>query len=631
MANAGQGLFAQSCARGARELKRQLAAILAADVVNYSGLMGEDADATLDALRKLRSDVLEPVIADHGGEVVKRMGDGWLVQFAAVSDAVASAIRIQERLIDHARIKLRIGIHIGDVTHDEEDIYGDGINIAARLQAIAAPGGIVISEFTRRSIDEKLAAAFVDIGIKKLKNIAQPIAAHGWGMIGRAETEPTPSDARQSIAVLPFTNMSGDPEQEYFSDGITEDIITDLSRIANLLTLARNSTFSYKGRSVPAQQISQELGTTFIVEGSVRKAGNRVRVTAQLIDGGSGGHVWAERYDRDLTDIFEVQDEIAKNIVDALKIAIAPDERRAIERIPTRNLAAYDCYLRGRQFLHEMTKEQLERGREMFLDAVALDPGFALALAGLANCDAVLYQHYSTDRRVVETAISNSRRALELDPDLAEAHAAMGHALSLLGDNANAEREFEAALALDPMLYEIYWYRGLAKITQGDFAAAAQLFSQASKVRGDDLQSKMMLMNAFLGLGRDADKRSAAKEAFAIASRRLELNPDDSRAAYIGAQALVHLDDRARALRWLNMAARIDSTDPRTTYNLACCYSTLGETEKALDFLELSIKGGRPIGMLEWARTDPDLEPVRAEPRFAALLTCWRERFQDAQ
>lgn len=598
--------------------------------MNYSGLMGEDAGATLDALRKLRGDVLEPVIAGQGGVVVKRMGDGWLVQFASVSDAVTSAIRIQERLIDEARLKLRIGIHIGDVTHDEEDIYGDGINIASRLQEIAEPGGIVISEFTRRSIDEKLAAAFVDSGSKQLKNISQPITTYGWGKAASAKPEPTPPAARQSIAVLPFVNMSGDPEQEYFSDGITEDIITDLARIANLLTLARNSTFSYKGRSVPARQISQELGTTFIVEGSVRKAGNRVRVTAQLIDGSSGGHVWAERYDRELTDIFEVQDEIAKNIVDALKVAIAPNERRAIERIPTRNLAAYDCYLRGRQFLHEMTKEQLERGREMFLDAVALDPEFALAFAGLANCDAVMYRFYSTDRGVVEAAISNSRRALELDPGLAEAHAAMGHALSLSGDDLDAEREFEAALDLDPMLYEIYWYRGLAKISWGDFEAAAQLFSQASKVRGDDLPSKMMLMTAFLGLGRDADKRSAAAEALAIASRRLELNPDDSRAAYIGAQALVHLDDRPRALRWLNMAARIDSTDPRTTYNLACCYASLGETETALDFLELSINGGRPIGMLEWAKTDPDLDAVRAEPRFDALLTYWRERAQDA-
>jgi len=443
------------------------------------------------------------------------------------------------------------------------------------------------------------------------------------------QTVPSPSTVlplpdKPSIAVLPFTNMSGDPEQEYFSDGITEDIITDLSRVSRLFVIARNSTFSYKGRAVKVQQISADLGARYLVEGSVRKAGNRVRVTVQLIDGSSGGHLWAERYDRDLTDVFEVQADISKSVVEALKVALAPSERRAIERIPTRNLQAYDRYLRGRQFLHEMTRDNLERAREMFADAVTLDPDYAIALTGLADCDAALYQFYSSDRGYVEAAIGNCRKALGLAPDLAEAHASMGFALWLGDDLAAADREFETAIALDPMLYEAYWYFGLQKCSQGDFQNAAILFAQASRVRGDDLQAKMMLMSVLQNVDRATDMQAAAQETIDIAVRRLKLNPDDSRAAYVGAYALIHIGDRSRALDWLNIAAQIDSDDSRTTYNIACAYSILGESKKALDFLALSIKGGRAVRLLEWAKIDPDFAPVRDDSRFDELMERWR-------
>jgi adenylate cyclase len=417
--------------------------------------------------------------------------------------------------------------------------------------------------------------------------------------------------------------MSGDSEQEYFSDGITEDIITDLSRVSGLFIVARNSVFTYKGKTVKVQRISEDLGVRYVLEGSVRKAGNRVRITAQLVDGTTGGHLWAERYDRDLTDIFEVQDDIAQNIVGALKVAIAPKEKRAIQKIPTTNLEAYQFYLRGRQFLHEMTRKNLELARQMFSKAIELDPGYVHAHAGLADCGSVLYLYYVPDPDVLNDVLAVSRKALELDPSLAEAHVSHGLALSLNGDDGGAKREFETAIRLDPMLYEAYWYFGLISLIRGLFEQAANLLAHASQVRSDDLQSTMMLMGSYQASGRHADARATAGRTLRMVERRLELNPEDSRAAYAGATALVYLGDRVRALEWANLSAEIESEDPRTNYNLACVYSLLGELDKAIDYLELSIRGGRSVKLIEWAELDPDLEPVRSQPRFQELLREW--------
>jgi TolB-like protein len=273
-------------------MERRLAAILAADVVGYSRLMGEDEVGTLGALRQFRSQLLAPVVDRYRGTVVKSMGDGWLVEFASIADAVACAIAVQEGLAEQQPIKLRIGVHLGDVTHEDEDIYGDGVNIAARLQEIAKPGAVVISDTTRRSIDAKLAADFVDLGSQELKNIVEPVAAFGWGMSSR-DSQPASSALpdKPSIAVLPFDNLSGDPEQEYFADGISEDIITTLGRRRWLRVIARNSTFVYKGQALDVRRIAEELGVKYILEGSIRRSGERIRITAELVDGEDGRQV----------------------------------------------------------------------------------------------------------------------------------------------------------------------------------------------------------------------------------------------------------------------------------------------------------------------------------------------------
>src|SRR5665213_3669994 len=345
---------------------RRLAAILAADVVGYSRMMGADEAGTLTSLKLHRETVFDPAVTEHKGRVVKLIGDGTLVEFGSVVDAVRCALSIQRAMKAGAQpdgqgIVLRIGINLGDVIIDGDDIYGDGVNVAARLEPLAAPGGVCVASIVNESVGSRIDVHFVDGGDVTVKNIDRPIRVWKWhpgsdpvaaqlapaaATAGKARPEPP------SIAVLPFNNMSGDPEQEYFSDGITEDIITDLSKVGGLIVIARNSSFTYKGRSVDIRNVGRELGVRSVLEGSIRRAGNRVRITAQLINAETGGHVWADRYDRDLTDIFEVQDEVTRQIVDALKVALTPTEKaRMSDDGGTANVEAHDCFLKGREIM----------------------------------------------------------------------------------------------------------------------------------------------------------------------------------------------------------------------------------------------------------------------------------------
>jgi adenylate cyclase len=366
---------------------RKLAAIISADVVGYSLLMGKDEANTLAALRQWRAKEFEPAISSSNGRVVKNMGDGWLVEFDSAGDAVTCAIQVQEKLSDHETLKLRIGLHIGDITHADGDIYGDGVNIAARLQEIAEPGAIVISDVTRRSIDGKLATVFSDLGQQELKNIAEPITAFGWGMTtAQAVASPLPLPDKPSIAVLPFENMSGDPEQEYFSDGITEDIITALSKFRWFFVTARNSTFTYKGTAIDIKQVGRELGVRYVLEGSVRKGGNRVRITAQLIEAETGNHIWAERYDRELDDIFELQDEITQTIAAAVEPELAGSERNRVLYRPTQNLQAYDLMHQGVARLLQLDHgpSRVLEAIDLLKQAIVIDPNFGAAYGRLA-------------------------------------------------------------------------------------------------------------------------------------------------------------------------------------------------------------------------------------------------------
>src|SRR6266550_5344219 len=443
-------------------MKRRLTAILAADVVGYSRLMGIDEAGTVTALKEMRTGFIDGKIAEHQGRVVKLTGDGILAEFPSVVSAVACAVELQrgirERNADvpqDRRIEFRIGVNLGDVIVEGADIYGDGVNVAARLESIAESGGIAISGSVRDHVGNRLKLAFEDRGQQQLKNIEKPIRVYRV-LLDQPMTADTISgkDERPSIAVLPFNNMSGDPEQEYFSDGITEDIITDLSNISGLFVVARNTAFTYKGKPIKVQKVAQELGVRFILEGSVRKAGSRVRVTGQLINGKDGGHVWAGRFDRDLTDIFAIQDEITRAIVDQLKVKLLPQEKKSIKQTPTDNVEAYTFYLRGRQFMERRSKAYYQLARQMFAKAAELDPLYARAYAGIADCDSFLFLHYHVDNVAIDDILATSAKALALDSDLAEAHASRGLALSLEKRYDEATEEFEQAIALDPHSFE---------------------------------------------------------------------------------------------------------------------------------------------------------------------------------
>jgi adenylate cyclase len=431
-------------------------------------------------------------------------------------------------------------------------------------------------------------------------------------------TAQPPSDARPSIAVLPFTNMSGDPEQEYFSDGITEDIITDLSKISGLFVIARNMTFAYKGTPVKIQQVSQDLNVKFVLEGSVRKAGSRVRVTAQLVEGSGEGHLWAERYDRDLTDIFAIQDEITHSIVDQLRVKLLTEERQAIEKVPTESLDAYAYYLRGRQFLHRHSKSYYPLAKRMFAKAVELDPLYARAYAGIADCDSFLFLHYNAEISL-DGILATSARALELDASLAEAHASRGVALSLRERYDEAMVQFERAIALDSNLFEAHYFCARAYFAQGKLDEAATHFERAAAINPDDYQALLVVQGVYRSLGREEEMKIAAREGVARAERALALHPGNSRPAYLGALGLAVLGEMDRARDWAERAIAIDPEDGLAKYNVACFYSVLGDPERAIDLL-LELLPNATHERKRWVKHDSDLDAIRGCPRYSQVL-----------
>src|SRR5438876_4151752 len=446
-------------------MERRLTSILAADVAGYSRLTSQNEAGTIAAFKTLRKELVDPKISEHHGRIVKLTGDGMLVEFPSVVSAVACAGDIQRgmrtrnaQINPDSRIEFRIGVNIGDVVVEGGDIFGDGVNVAARLEGIAPIGGIAVSQSVRDHVGKRLDLDFEDMGERRLKNIEAPIRVYSISVERPSgDVAASVGQERPSIAVLPFVNMSGDPEQEYFSDGITEDIITDLSKVSGLFVVARNTAFTYKGKHVDVQEVAKRFGVNFILEGSVRKAGARVRVTGQLINGKDNGHVWADRYDRDLTDIFAIQDEITHAIVEQLKVKLLPQEKKSIGQVPTENVEAYTYYLRGRDFLHRRSKHYLQLARRMFAKAVELDRNYARAYAGLADCDSYLYMTYHMNV-AMDGILATTEKALALDPKLAEAHASRGVALSAGQRYDEAKAEFEQAIALNSNLFEAHYF-----------------------------------------------------------------------------------------------------------------------------------------------------------------------------
>ena len=462
-------------------VQRRLAAVLAADVVGYSRLMGRDEAGTRAALKSHLSALIEPTIAERNGRVVKLMGDGLLAEFASVVEAVQAASDIQRGMAERnggqpsdRRIDFRVGINLGDVIVEGDDIHGNGVNVAARMEGLAEPGGICVSSTVFEHVGTAVDVEFDDLGLQEVKNIAKPVRSYRvrWRTTG-APTEETESPLdlpdKPSVAVLPFQNMSADPEQEYFSDGITEEIITALSRVRRFFVIARNSTFAYKGKSPDIRDVARELGVRYVVEGSVRKASNRVRLTAQLLDGPSGNHLWAERYDRDLADIFDLQDELTQTIVGAIEPELnkAEQERARLKR--PEKLDTWDKYQRGMSDLHKLTRESLANAEATLSGVTELAPWFAGAFAGLANVHYYkLVLGFSDDHQTTRrAALEVGRRAIELDREDADTHCAVGRAYltNRMFDDATAE--FREAIAINPSHALAHYSLGATYVFRG--------------------------------------------------------------------------------------------------------------------------------------------------------------------
>lgn len=433
---------------------RRLSAVLSADVVNYSGQMKADENRTLSELRILRRELFDPLVRDHRGDIVKKMGDGWIVEFNSVSDAVRCALDLQSQVSTQSSLKLRVGVHLGDVVFDEDDIFGDGINIASRLQEASNEEAVLISDVVHRSLDASLAEQFHRAGERQFKNAPTPVEVFHWSPPGSAPPRVAPPNHAKSllIGVLPFDNLSSDPDQEFFADGITEEIITTLSKLPNLLVVARNSTFVYKGRSVDVKQVGLEQGVDLVLEGSVRQSGSRVRITAQLIDAKSGMHIWADRYDRLIEDVFEVQDEIALRIATELQVELLAGEMARFRGSGTNNLDAWTAQLHAVQASRKITKEAQANARRFAQQAITLDPGYSAPHCTLGFVCTVEARHgFAEDRNAaLAEAYDCARRALEIDSYNPEAHAIAGFADAIDGKLESAIEKFNEALALNP-------------------------------------------------------------------------------------------------------------------------------------------------------------------------------------
>jgi adenylate cyclase len=454
-------------ATGQQRVERKLAAIVVADVVGYSRLMGADEDGTRSRLNAHRRELIEPKIAEHGGRIIKTTGDGFLIEFSSVLGAVRCAVEVQRGMVerntevpDEKRIEFRVGINLGDVIVEDGDIHGDGVNAAARLEAIAEPGGICVSASAIEQVRDKIDITFADLGEQHLKNISRPMRVYGVRLTPD-EAKASPALAlpdRPSIAVLPLVNLSNDPQQEYFSDGITDDIITELSRFSDLFVIARTSSFTYKGRAVDVRRVGRELGVRYVLEGSIRRGGDRVRITAQLVDALPGAHRWAERYDRELKDVFAIQDEVVCAIVGIIASHVNKAEAERTLLKPPASWQAYDYYMRGSDFVAAFDStfrvEKLYEARRLLERSLSIDPNYARAYAKLSITHAIAWfnplDNDYLNSAALDRAYSLASKAVQLDPNLPQAHASLGYVLRAKHQYDAAIATFERATALNP-------------------------------------------------------------------------------------------------------------------------------------------------------------------------------------
>ncbi|WEX76135.1 adenylate/guanylate cyclase domain-containing protein [Sinorhizobium numidicum] len=515
-------------------IRRRLAAILAADVVGYSRLMERDETATHTLLMARWKEVLEPLVTCHQGRVFKRTGDGVFVEFGSAVNAVECAAALQQAMAAANRdmprdraIVLRVGVNLGDVMVEDSDLYGDGVNVAARLETLADPGGVAISDGVHEYVHGRAGIDFVDSGYHEVKNIERPVHVWKWSPnrtndpIKTAVETPPRLPAKPSIAVLPFDNMSGDPEQGYFADGITEDIITDLSKVSGLFVIARNSSFAYKGKTPDIRKVSRELGVRYVLEGSVRRAADRIRINAQMIDGTTGGHLWAERYDRGIEDIFAVQDEVTRTIVDALRVKLTAGEEERRESRGKVDPAAYDLLVRSRQTMLQFSAVSSMEARAMLERVVAIDPGLAAAYALLsiiALTDFINQWNGATPENLTQ-AFELAQKAIDTDDTEPLGHHALSLVLAWMRRLDEAEDAAERAIELDPNSASAYTALGTIRDFEGRHEEAVALYTRAHRLDPQFDMSLHFLGRALLSLGRFDEAEIAFKRRLTLAPR----------------------------------------------------------------------------------------------------------------
>jgi adenylate cyclase len=609
-------------------LPHHLVALWFADIAGYSARVVEDERGALQLVEILQA-LSRSTVQRYEGRVVKFLGDAVLAEFPSTEMAVRAAAVLSKEYAEHSAKTgrahdLRIGVHLGDVAVDADgDLYGDGVNAAARIEAAVNPGQVVVSEDVWRQIRGREGFRFEPFGNRNLKGVGsidlyvvtldESLAA----MEEESQSGEQGKEKIRSIAVLPFADLSAEGDQEHFSDGVAEEILNALSKVAGLHVPARTSCFAFRGATLDAREIGKRLGVEALLDGSIRKAGKRVRISVQLVDTNNGYQLWSERFDREIEDIFAIQDEIARSVLESLGLALTEREEFRFLKPSTKNIEAYEFYLRGRKLHHKWTRQSVKFARQMFERAVKVDPNFAAAWAGLANAYVDLFR-WSRKPRDLEEAQRASEQALTLNPNSAEAHVSVGQALAIQRRFSEATNAFDRAIEKDPTLYEAYYLYGRMVFESGEIEKAADLFQKAQSVRPDDYEARALRAQALIELGRQDEARRANEAAVESIEKHLELNPDEARAYSLGASVLIRLGKTERSKQWTQQAMTLAPNDPLILYNAACNWALLGESEHALDGLERALEAGVAVG--DWIQHDPDFESLRNHPRFRAIV-----------
>ncbi len=605
---------------------RQLAAIMFTDIVGYTALMGNDEQKAFEMLRHNR-ELQKPIIDQYTGRWIKELGDGVLASFNTVSDAINAAVKIQDACRAANHFQLRIGIHLGEVVFENDDVFGDGVNIASRIQALAKPGTIYVSESVHNNISNKQGLESKFVKQELLKNVKEPVriyevAGKDTALIPLSGPNTGPGHTavpEKSLAVLPFINMSNDPEQEYFSDGLTEELLANLARLKDMRIVSRTTSMVYKGTTKDIQAIGRELGVRYILEGSVRKSGDNLRITAQLIDVGNDKHLWAETYKGKLADVFDIQEQVSRQILDALRIRLTTTEAVVLTKRSTLNPDAFDHYLRARNFLYRRTKHNMLFAMQLFQQAIDLDPHYAAAYAGLGETYAVFYQYCERKEMWLEKAIEAGLKSLMYDSASSDAYAAIGMAYFNKGKTEEALTASKKAIELDPNNFTGYWTIGLIYCIKDRDREAVDLFEKVIELNPDFLVAYNNLMIVYERLG-EKEKYAALVEntLTEIIPRYLSKHPDDASKYMFYAITLARTGKDQQARVQAAKALELSPDDPVMMYNAACFYSRLGEKGLALEMFKKAV--GMGFESYEWIRVDPDLDNIRDEPEYIEII-----------